>query len=209
MVGSAAKVDLRRELGDLYRATAEPVLVEVPSMPFLMVDGHGDPNDSVVFSEAVDGLYAVAYGLKFRARALQDGFDFAVMPLEGLWWIPNAKVWDFDDKSGWDWTLMIAQPELVTASLVDETVAAVREKKQLPGLDRLRFERFEEGTSAQILHTGAFAAERTTLERLFAFIGASGCFPVGKHHEIYLSDPARTAPERMRTIIRHPVARKV
>jgi len=205
MVATATKVDLRRQLADLYRAHAEPVMVEVPPMRFLMIDGHGDPNGSATFREAVQALYAVSYGLKFKVRGMDHGIQYAVMPLEGLWWIPNARVWDFDDKSDWDWTLMMMQPEVITEDLVQETLAEKSAKKDLVAIDRLRFELFAEGTAAQALHTGPWAAERATLERLFAFVRTAGYLPTGKHHEIYLSSPARTAPEHMRTIVRHPV----
>lgn len=199
------RVDYRRELGDLYDAREDPSLVHVPTIDYLMVDGHGDPNGSTVFTQAVEALCAVGYALKFRVRKLPDGIDFAVMPLEGLWWIPNARVWDFDDKSDWDWTLMLAQPPIVTQELVVETVAAVRARRQMDDLDLVRFERFSEGSCAHVLHRGPFSAERPALERLYEFVKREGYMPVGKHHEIYLTDPQRTAPERMRTIIRQPV----
>jgi hypothetical protein len=208
MTVTAAKVpklDFRRELGDLYDAHDEPALVDVPPIDFLMVDGHGDPNGSREFRQAVEALSAVAYALKFRVRSLPDGVDFEVMPLEGLWWIPEARVWDFDDKSDWDWTLMLAQPGIVTLELVAETMEAVRKRRRMAGLGAVRFERFEEGTCAQLLHRGPFSAERPTLERLYEFVKRRGSMPVGKHHEVYLTDPQRTAPERMRTIIRQPV----
>ena len=196
-------------MGDLYRAHAEPTLVEVPPMRFLMLDGHGDPNGSTTFQEAVQALYSVSYGLKFKARGMEHGVEYAVMPLEGLWWIPDARVWDFDDKSDWDWTLMIMQPDVIGEDLVRKTLDETAANKDLVAIGRLRFETFAEGTAAQALHTGPFAAERATLERLFAFVKTSGYLPTGKHHEIYLSDPARTAPDRMRTIVRHPVYRRV
>lgn len=199
------KLDFRRELGDLYDARDEPALIEVPPIRFLMVDGHGDPNGSRPFRQAVEALNAVAYALKFRVRALPEGVDFDVMPLEGLWWIPNARVWDFDDKSDWDWTLMLAQPDIVTSELVAETMEAVRTRRKMAALERVRFERFEEGTCAQLVHRGPFSAERPSLERLYDFVRRQGSMPVGKHHEIYLTDPQRTAPERMRTIIRQPI----
>ena len=208
MVVTATKVprvEYRRELGDLYDAREQPALVEVPTISYLMVDGHGDPNGSQTFKQGVEALYAVAYALKFRVRKLPDGIDFAVMPLEGLWWIPNARVWDFDDKSDWDWTLMVAQPPIVTPELVSEAIAAVRGKKKLRALDDVRFEPFDEGRCAQVLHRGPFAAERPTLERLYDFVKREGFMPVGKHHEVYLTDPQRTAPARMRTIVRQPV----
>ncbi len=200
------KVDYRRELGDLYDAREVPALIDVPTINYLMVDGHGDPNGSKAFTHAVEALCSVAYALKFRVRKLPGGIDFAVMPLEGLWWIPNARVWDFDDKSDWDWTLMLAQPGIVTPELVAETMATVRARRKMETLDLVRFEPFSEGTCAQVLHRGPFSAERPALERLYEFVKREGFMPVGKHHEVYMSDPQRTAPERMRTIIRQPVA---
>ncbi len=208
MAGTAMKVDLKRQPGELYRAHAEPALVEVPAMRFLMIDGHGDPNGSTTFREAVQTLYAVSYGLKFRVRGMDHGIEYGVMPLEGLWWIPNARVWDFEDKSDWDWTLMIMQPDVVTEDLVDEILAETAATHDTVAIERLRFETFAEGTAAQALHTGPWAAERATLERLFEFVRSAGYMPTGKHHEIYLSDPARTDPERLRTIVRHPVFRR-
>ena len=206
MVRTAAKIDLKHELGDLYKARSQPTMVEVPELNFLMVDGHGDP-DGPTFHESVDALYATAYGLKFRVRAL-DGADYRVMPLEGLWWIPNARVWDFEDKSDWDWTLMIVQPEMVTPELVQDVTAAVRAKHPSPAFGRLRLEAFEEGMSVQTMHVGPWEAERPTLERLQMFIAESNLVPVGKHHEIYLSDPGRVEPDRMRTIVRQAVVRR-
>ena len=200
------RYDYRRELGDLYSVGDRPAMVDVPLLSFLMIDGHGDPDASPTFTEGVDALYAVAYALKFRMRSLPDAIDAAIMPLEGLWWIPDARVWDFDDKSDWDWTLMLAEPDVVTPTLAAETIDAVRTDRGLPALERMRFESLSEGRAAQILHRGPFSAERPTLERLYDFIRAEGSVPVGKHHEIYLSDPQRTAPARMRTIIRQPVA---
>lgn len=199
-------VDLRRELGELYRGNEQPALVQVPAIDFLMIDGHGDPNGSAAFEGAVKALYAVAYGLRSRIRALLDGVEVRVMPLEGLWWIPDAQVWDFDDKSDWDWTVMLAEPDVVTPELVDETIATVRARRSLAALDGIRFEPFEEGPAAQVLHRGPFVAERETLARLHEFIKERRTVPVGKHHEIYLTDAQRTAPDRMRTIIRQPVA---
>ncbi|HWC70269.1 MAG TPA: GyrI-like domain-containing protein [Actinomycetota bacterium] len=209
MVATATKVpkvDFRRELGDLYDAGDEPTMVEVPEIHFLMIDGHGDPNRSAEFRKAVEALYAVAYALKFRVRRLPDGVDFEIMPLEGCWWIPDARVWDFDDKSDWDWTLMVALPEVVTSELAADVKASVRERRRMATLDLVRFEPFEEGPCAHVLHRGPFSAERPTLERLYGFIKDRALMPVGKHHEIYLTDPQRTADEDLRTIIRQPVA---
>ena len=205
-MATLTKIDHARELSRLYRAHKEPELVDVPPMRFLMVDGHGDPNDSETFREAVRALYAVAYGLKFAVRRL-DAIDYKVMPLEGLWWIPNARVWDFEDKSDWDWTLMVMQPaSSPTASFARWSTRASRRRSRRWTGSASR--RFEEGAGAQILHTGPFSEERPTLERLHGFIRGQGLIPVGKHHEIYLSDPGRTRPERLRAILRQPGAQR-
>lgn len=204
MVATATKIDYTKQLAHLYRTHDEPELVEVPPLHFVMVDGHGDPERSDAFREAVEALYAVAYGLKFRIRKLH-GIDYGVMPLEGLWWIPHARVWDFADKSDWDWTLMVMQPDMVTGECVDAAVEEAGREKRLPGLERLRFEVYVEGPAAQVLHKGPYAKERPTLEHLYAFIREQGYLPTGKHHEIYLSDPHRATPGRMRTVIRQAV----
>jgi hypothetical protein len=198
------KVDYARAMGHLYRAHGQPELVDVPPMRFLQVDGHGDPNGSATFREAVEALYALSYACKFRVKG-HEGLDYKVMPLEGLWWIPNARVWDFSDKSDWDWTLLMMQPDPVTEDLVVEVREEVAARKRLPALDRVYVGAFEEGPAAQILHVGPWGEERPTLERLYGFIREEGFIPTGKHHEIYLSDPARVAQAKMKTIIRHAV----
>lgn len=205
-MATAMKVDYAREMSHLYRAHGEPELVEVPPLHFLMVDGHGDPTGSKTFRLAVDALFAAAQGLKLRIRKL-DGIDYGVMPLEGLWWIPHARVWDFGNKSDWDWTLMVMQPDLVTPALVDEEKVRIGRRRRglIPVLETMRFERFHEGLSAQVLHRGSYGKERPTLECLYAFIRTQGFLPTGKHHEIYLSDLVSTPPGRLRTIVRQPV----
>lgn len=200
----ATKIDYMRAMSHLYRAHGYPELVEVPPMRFLMVDGHGDPNGSATFREAVEALFSLSYALKFRVKSI-DGIDYKVLPLEGLWWIPNARVWDFADKSDWDWTLMVMQPELVTDDMVVEVREEVAKRKRLPALERAHLGAFDEGLAAQILHVGPYAEERPTLERLYGFVREEGFLPTGKHHEIYLSDPSKAPPPKLRTIIRHPV----
>jgi hypothetical protein len=196
--------DLEQELKQLYRARQTPELVEVPELSFLMIDGHGDPNISDRYRDAVQALYGVSYTLKFALKRA-GGPDYRVAPLEGLWWVEDMARFTTEDKSAWDWTAMIRQPLEVTPELVAEVAAEVAEKKQLPATRELRLERFAEGRAAQVLHLGPYADEGPTIERLHAFIEERGCARRGKHHEIYLSDPRRTAPERLKTIIRQPV----
>jgi hypothetical protein len=198
------KIDLKRQLKAVYTAKAAPALVDVPEIAFLMVDGRGDPNTSAEYRDALESLYAVAYAAKFGAK--EAGNDFVVMPLEGLWWADDMEAFTVDSgREAWRWTAMIALPESVDEALVAEAVAAAGSKKPLPALGLLRFERFREGRAAQVLHVGPYAAEKPTIERLHDFIASEGLERRGKHHEVYLGDPRRTAPERLRTIIRQPV----
>lgn len=203
---AGTKVDLKRELKPLYAPPATPVLVDVPERPYVMVDGRGDPNTSPAYGEAVAALYTVAYALKFALKRGLGGVDYAVMPLERLWWVPDMSTFSVDDKASWDWTMMIMQPEVVTPEMVADAIASAAKKKPLPAAARLRPERFGEGRAAQVMHLGPYVAEGPTIARLHASIADQGFQFTGKHHEIYLSDPKRTAPERLKTILRQPVA---
>jgi hypothetical protein len=176
-----------------------------------MVDGAGDPNTAVAYREAVEALYSVAYTLKFAIKR-EMGRDFRVMPLEGLWWADDLSDFMSGRKDAWRWTALIAQPDVVTAGHVDEAVRQLARKKELPALSRLRLEPFTEGLAAQLLYLGPYADEAPAIARLHAFIREQGYEFDGhtqKHHEIYLSDPRRTAPEKLKTIIRQPVRRMV
>lgn len=200
------KVDLKKQLKHLYRPPAKsPVVVEVPAMNFLMIDGEGDPNSAQVYQEAVEALYAVAYALKFMIKKGPQAVDYGVMPLEGLWWVEDMRQFSVEDKSAWQWTMMIMQPDFVSAILYTEALEQVKAKKDPPALSRMRFENYDEGLSAQIMHIGPYAAEAPTIEKLHQFIADQGYQRRGKHHEIYLGDPRRTAPERLKTVIRQPM----
>ena len=198
------KIDFKRELSELYAPTREPSLVDVPELAFLMVDGHGDPNTVAQYRAAVEALYTVAYAAKFAVKR-SGGVDFGVMPLEGLWWATDMAKFAVGDKSDWSWTAMIMQPEPVTTEIVELARQKAASKKSLPALELLRFEHFHERLAAQVMHRGAYADEAPTIARLHQFIAEQGYTPAGKHHEIYLSDPTRTAPEKLRTVIRQPV----
>jgi hypothetical protein len=203
----ATKLDLRRELKTLYGPPAgRPVLVDVPELSFLMVDGEGDPNVSQDYRDAVQALFAVSYALKFAVKRAPGGIDYRIMPLEGLWWVDDMSTFTIHNKADWKWTALIAQPDLVTGELVEQAVATAAAKRPLPAVGRVRLERFCEGRSAQVLHRGPFNAEGPTIERLHGFIAEQGLRLRGKHHEIYLTDFTRTAPERLKTVIRQPVA---
>ncbi len=201
------KIDLRKELKQLYNPPAKEVaLVEVPDMTYLMVDGSGNPNTSQEYQDALNTLYNVSYTLKFLIKK-ELSIDYPVMALEGLWWTNNMLEFSMDNKDIWHWTSMIMQPECVTAELVARVCEELRQKKDLPALSKLRIERFHEGLSAQIMHIGPYAAEKPTIEKLHAYIKEHGYEFNGKHHEIYLSDPRRAAPEKMKTVVRQPVKR--
>jgi hypothetical protein len=200
------KRDLKKELANLYNASAkEPTVVEVPTMHFLMVDGSGDPNTAQAYKDAVSALYTLSYTLKFMVK--RGGLaDYAVMPLEGLWWTLAGPPVDLADKDAYQWTSMIMQPEYVTQVLVEDAMREAAKKKPLPGLQKVRFEAFHEGRAAQIMHIGPYSEEPPTIEKLHSFITSQGGTLTGKHHEIYLGDPEKSAPDKLRTIIRQPFA---
>jgi len=200
------KLELKKTLKHLYNPPSKaPVMVEVPPMNFLMIDGAGKP-DSLAASAAIEALYAVAYTIKFSVKKLKT-MDYPVMPLEGLWWADDMNKFMMEDKANWKWTYMIMQPEVVTAEMVKRAVDDVRFKKNPSALPKLKFERFEEGPSAQIFYIGPYADEGPTIKRLHDLLHEQGYVFDGvkqKHHEIYLSDPRRTAPEKLKTVLRQP-----
>lgn len=197
--------DIKKERKGLYAPKPDDFeIVDVPSMGFLMIDGRGDPNTTAAYREAVEALYASSYAVRAVART-RLGSVHTVAPLEGLWSAEDPGVFRTRHKSAWDWTMMIAQPEWITPELVDEALAAAQ-KKQLAALSFVRFERYTEGRSAQILHVGSYDDEGPTLSRLHdEFLPANGLAPTGRHHEIYLSDARKTEPARLKTILRQPV----
>jgi hypothetical protein len=203
------RTDFRKSLDSYQARRGEIRLVEVPPLRYLMVDGHGDPNSVPEYAEALQVLYALAYGLKFASK--QDlGRDYVVPPLEGLWSAQDMAAFTTSrDKSAWDWTMMLMTPLWLAAehlAAARDTVAA--KKPSLP-VERLRVEVLDEGLCVQTLHVGSFEAEGPVLADLHGrFIPEHGLVMTGKHHEIYLSDPRRTAPDRRRTILRQPVQRR-
>ena len=200
------KVDFKKELKHLYNPSSkEAIIVDVPEMNFLMVDGAGNPNMAPEYKEAIEALYAMSYALKFMVKKGESAVDYVVMPLEGLWWADDMSQFSVEKKEQWNWTLMIMQPELVTTELLNKAIAQVEKKKNPAALSQLRFESFAEGRAAQIMHIGPFAEEGPTIERLHHFITKNGFKMTGKHHEIYLSDIRRAAPEKWKTIIRQPL----
>lgn len=201
------KIDYKKQFKQFYSAkVGKPVVVQVPKMNFIMIDGKGDPNTSQEYIDAIQALYPVAYTIKFTSK-LKYGHDFGVMPLEGLWWTKDMADFDTKDKSNWLWTAMIMQPAVVTRDLYDQAVEQVKKKKSPVALDRLRFAEYDEGRAAQVMYVGPYADEGPTIKDLHRFIEAQGGALTNTnkhHHEIYMGDPRRVAPEKLKTIIRQP-----
>ena len=200
------KTDFKKTL-DSYQAKSGGFrILEVPPMRYLMIDGHGDPNSSQEFTDAIEALYHVAYKLKFASK--QDlGRDYVVTPLEGLWWSKDiASFTTARDKSRWDWTLMLMVPDWITREMFDTAVAKAAAKNPPVSLDRVRLETLAEGRCVQTLHLGSFDDEAETLRRMHEeFIPGAALTMTGKHHEIYFSDFRKTDPSKLRTILRQPV----
>ena len=181
--------------------------LELPERRFVMIDGEGPAGDAA-FSPRMPGLYATAWGLRFALK--RRGVVTKVGPLEGLWWTSDGAT-DLDrifgdDRDTWRWTLLIALPDEATPEELATALEGGRAKLMSPYREQLRIEAFAEGRAAQLLHLGPYAAERPSIERLHAAISEAGLRPTGRHHEIYLGDPRRTAPEKVRTLLRQPVA---
>lgn len=202
------KLDLRAQLKDLYQPPAKKAaLVDVPAMQFAMIDGEVEPGatiaDSPAFQEAIQALYSVSYTLKFTAKLRPDNpVDYPIMALEALWWAatPDEHVQRPDR-----WTMMIMQPDLITAEMFAAAVQKAQAKRPVPALAKVRLQRFHEGLAVQIMHIGPYSAEGPTIERMLAYARAQGYNPRGRHHEIYVGDPRQAHPERLKTVLRQPV----
>lgn len=202
----AKKIDLRKDLRKLYSPSAkEPELIKVPRFNFLMIDGEGPP-ELPKFQSAIQAIYNTAYTLKFTFKS-EKRIDYPVMALEGLWWLKQGEPFQMGKREDWCWTLMILQPKVVTKAAVTQAIKKIRLKKELPALDELRLEPFAEGLAVQMLDVGPYATEPVTMEKMNAFNADRGLIAYGKHHEIYMSDPRRVKPEKMKTILRHAVTK--
>lgn len=203
-----SKADFKKELKHLYQPSKKDFeVVDVPEMAFLKVDGHGDPNQAPEYAQAVEALYGVAYKLKFISK--NEGNDYVVPPLEGLWWAEDMDSFtSARDKSQWDWTMMIMTPEWITEEIFYDAREKVRKGKNPTALDMVRLERYHEALSVQILHVGSYDQEGPTISKLHQeFLPENGFVENGKHHEIYLGDPRRVVPEKLKTVLRQPVRR--
>ncbi len=204
-----AKIDFKKEWKSLYEPSAsEFMLVEVPTLQFLMVDGHGDPNSAQEYQQAVEALYSVAYKLKFLSKG-ELGADYVVAPLEGLWWAQDWRSFTTQrDKSAWFWTMMIMQPEWITPDMVAAAVRQAGSGRERPALIGIRLAPYAEGLAVQILHIGSYEEEGPVLRELHEeVLPELRLEPAGKHHEIYLSDPRKVVPQKLRTVLRQPVRR--
>ena len=204
--GKTPVIDLWTEHKELYSPKAgRPELVRVPPFSYLMVDGKGDPNTTPDFGAAIGALYSLAYTLKFMLKK-KKLMDFRVLPSSARYHNQDPRVFLEGRKQEWQWTLMLPVPSSVTAAQLKEArELALARKNPSPALPRVRREVLREGLCAQVLHIGPYAAEKPTIEALHAFIAEQGLTFAGSHHEIYLSDPNRTAPEKLKTIVRQPV----
>ena len=201
------KTDLKRELATYTAQHGTFSIVQVPALRYLMVDGHGDPNTSPAYADAIGSLFPLAYKLKFLSKAELD-HDYVVMPLEALWWAEDMASFTSErNKSRWDWTLMNLVPEWITEEHLHRARESVAQKTGAAAVDAVRLERYEEGLSVQTLHVGSYDDEAPVLEAMHAYLASQGLGLAGKHHEIYLSDARRTSPARLKTILRQPVTR--
>ncbi|MEH6405568.1 MAG: GyrI-like domain-containing protein [Sneathiella sp.] len=199
------KVDFKKSFDSYKAKRGKFSITHVPTLQYLMIDGHKGPV-SAEFSLAIQELYPVAYTLKFMSK-LTFKKDYVVPPLEALWWADDMDVFTTKfDQSKWDWTVMIMTPDWITEDMLKTAVDQVAAKKNEKSANTIRLEKFNEGTCAQILHIGAYAEEGPILKKMHdEFIPENGYKMQGKHHEIYFSDFRKTAPEKLRTILRQPV----
>lgn len=207
------KLDLRKELKYLYSPSAGKVeIVDVPNFNFAMIDGEIEPGEtpktSQEYQNAIGALYGASFTLKFMSKLRKKNpIDYPVMALEGLWWTESGE-FDFSKKEPWEWTMMIMQPKHITNEMFQAALQQVRKKRDSPALSKIRLESFQEGLSMQIMHVGPYSEEPRTIEKMQDFARANGYASRGKHHEIYLGDPRRAKPEKLRTILRHPIAKR-
>lgn len=211
-------IDLKKQFKHLYQPSAKKIeTVQVPNLQFAMIDGAIEkgqaPGTSPLFAEATQALYGLSYTLKFMLKKRKTkAIDYPVMALEGLWWVEDGS-FDITVKDNWFYTLMIMQPEVITKEIFEEAREQVRKKKgDSPLLSKVNLGYFEEGLCVQTMHIGPYATEPATIDRMKEYMAENGLKdnvgPNGKHHEIYMSDPRKAAPDKMKTVLRHPVVKK-
>lgn len=202
-------IDYKKEQKDLYQPKTTPSIVDVPEMTFIAIDGKGDPNKSAEYAAAIEALYGLSYAIKMGNKSV---LEYVVPPLEGFWSVGD----DFKgggapitDKRKFIWTMLIRQPDFVTAEIFEAAKSSLAKKKPNLDLSKARLETFTEGLSVQAMHLGSYDDEPATIKAMELYSIKNGyAIDINytrRHHEIYLSDPRKTAPEKMKTIIRHPV----
>lgn len=216
------KLDYKKAYKNLYLPKQKPTVVEVPTMSFIMINGSGDPNAyGGEYQQAIELLYGLSYTIKMSKRngyKIEDYFEYVVLPLEGLWWMGEEKM-DFTEKSKFSWTSMIRQPEFVTKEVFQWACGELKRKKPQIDISKAYLESFSEGLCVQMMHIGPFDDEPKTIKFIETYISEnnlknaiSSVEPDGRirrHHEIYLSDPRKSAPEKLRTVLRHPVVKEL
>ena len=212
--GDAMPFDYKKEYKEFYVPPKKPGIVRVPAMSFVAVRGKGDPNDpDGEYQHALNVLYGVAFTIKMApksGRELDGYFSYVVPPLEGFWWIDGLAGMDYARKADFQWISCIRLPEFVTLEVFDWAVSEATHKKKAD-FSAAKFLTIEEGECVQCMHIGPYDDEPATVDAMHAYAAAQGYEPdfseTRRHHEIYLSDARRTAPEKLRTVIRHPVRR--
>lgn len=203
----STKIDYKKQYNILYNPPKEFSVATVPPLQYLMIDGKGYPTTSALWQDAIESLFALSYSLKFELK--KQDVDYTVMPLEGLFYTGSStEEFDLQDPSKWHWTIMMMQPEQVTPALFEKMRKDVQAKKQLKSLSNMRLETFDEGLSVQIMYIGPYKDEPPTIDRMYAYMEENGYEKNGKHHEIYLGDPNRSAPEKLKTVIRQPIRKR-
>jgi hypothetical protein len=200
------KIDFKKELKQLYSPkNTDWDLITPPKMSFLMIDGKGNPNTAKEYADAVEALFAVSYAVKFMSKREMDK-DYVVSALEGLWYADDMSVFESGNKDEFKWTMMIMQPDWITKTVISRAIDQINDKKNLPSTSKLYFKEYEEGLSMQVLHIGSYDDEAPKLARLHHEIMPSKKLKFnGLHHEIYLSDPRKVDPSKLKTILRQPV----
>jgi len=200
------KLDLKKELKAVYTAKKDPTILTVPAIQYVTFAGKGDPNTSELFQSAMGVLYGMAYTLKFMLK--DEGKDFTVMPLEGQWWSDDIKDFSEGNKDQWFWKVMIALPDYVTEKYFLKAQESLQEKKNPPNLAKAKLERLEDGLSVQVMYIGPYSDEGPAIKAMHHYAEEQGYTLRGKHREIYMGNPQRTAPEKLKTILRHPLEKK-
>jgi hypothetical protein len=203
-------IDFKKEQKELYQPKTTPSIVDVPEMVFIAVDGKGDPNTSEEYANAVEVLYGLSYGIKMSNKSI---LEYVVPPLEGLWDVDDDTFKGggatIIDKSKFEWISLIRQPNFVTDEVFEIAKAALAKKKPNLNTSKANLIRITEGLCVQVMHIGSYDEEPATIATMDKYaidngyaIDISG---TRRHHEIYLSDPRKTAPEKLKTVIRHPI----